>query len=70
MGAYKRLKDGEWYRQPEIDRVSCCDCGLAHDVEYIIVADCRGTPQIFARAWRNNRATAALRRDMVKKGRL
>jgi len=48
-------------------RLSCCDCGLAHDVQFRILArggkwvDLR-TVQIKIRFHRNVRATAALRR--------
>lgn len=52
-------------------RLSCCDCGLCHDVQFRVLAkggrwvDLR-TVQIKIRFSRNTRATAAIRRH--KKG--
>ncbi len=40
------------------ERVICCDCGLAHDIEYRIV----DKTQLGITVWRNNRSTAQRRR--------
>lgn len=48
-------------------RLSCCDCGLCHDVQFRVLARGgkyldRRTVQVKIRLHRNTRATAALRR--------
>jgi hypothetical protein len=62
---YEKLEDGEWYSQPKKDRICCCDCGLVHDVEWRL----RGR-KIQTRHFRNARATAQVRRGMIRKGEL
>lgn len=62
---YVRLEDGEWYDQPEYDRVACCDCGLVHDVWWE-----RTAHGIRMRHYRNARATAQVRRAMMRRGEL
>lgn len=42
-------------------RMSCCDCGLVHELQFRVVACGRGHKVIF-RARRHERATAAVRR--------
>lgn len=60
MGRYRRMQDGE----PRVEttrgtfKVACCDCGLVHRYRYRIV----GKTLIAIRAWRDARATAAVRR--------
>lgn len=65
IGPYQDLEDGEPYDQPKRDRVACCDCGLVHDVEWKKTA--RG---VQLRHWRNARATAQVRRGMIRRGEL
>lgn len=60
-------------------RLVCCDCGLSHDMEFIIVETCtrggklkmlRLAPKKFAiqfRARRNERSTAQIRRKPQKR---
>ena len=60
---YNFLKDGQ--REHLLSRrhkLRCCDCGLVHDIEFRI-----SKGKISFRAWRDNRATAAVRRHMKKK---
>lgn len=61
-----------------IYRLGCCDCGLVHDMEFAVVEVIGGDPdnvwqhgealdsakyKVLFRARRNNRSTAALRRN-------
>lgn len=56
---YKQRQDGEGFDVPvgEIYRLACCDCGLVHDVVFMIED---GKLEMAAK--RNNRATAQRRR--------
>jgi hypothetical protein len=59
MPRYHQLRDGEWTavkRRGHKD--ACCDCGLVHRIEYRVAPDGR----IELRAFRDDRATAAVRR--------
>jgi hypothetical protein len=47
-------------------RMACCDCGLAHDMQFRV--DDLG--QVNFRARRNQRSTGQLRRQMVARGEL
>lgn len=60
--AYYKVSAGEWV-QPIRDgyRMSCCDCGLVHILEFRTLPF-RGGRKIQFRAWRDERATAAMRR--------
>lgn len=60
--AYPKVEAGSWV-QPRMKgyKMACCDCGLVHLLEFKIVKCGRGRKIIF-RAYRDNRATAALRR--------
>lgn len=62
---YIQRFDGEGFEIPSgtIYRLSCCDCGLVHDI--VIVSHDR-KPVGFA-AKRNNRSTAQRRRKPVHK---
>lgn len=60
MGSmYDKPKAGEEWEVPEDGKlkIACCDCGLVHKFEFKVV---KGT--IYAKAWRDNRATAQKRR--------
>lgn len=63
MPRTRRMKDGEAValRLNEKFRFGCCDCGLVHDMVIVTHED---EPGIFGFAIkRNNRATAAMRRE-------
>jgi hypothetical protein len=64
--------------RPGIYRMACCDCGLVHDMQFKVVKVIKGNPEkedweyieldpkkyrVIFRAKRNNRSTAALRRN-------
>lgn len=57
---YYQAYDGDEYRYYTSKRniIVCCDCALAHDVEFRIA---KGR-LIYARTWRNKRVTALFRR--------
>ncbi len=54
---YNQRYDGEWVDVTDERFFACCDCGLVHGYEHIIVGN-----RILRRAFRNRRATAARRR--------
>ena len=58
---YVNRKDGEGFavRSGRMFRLRCCDCGLVHKFDFRVH---RGRIEI--RAFRDNRATAAIRRWM------
>lgn len=57
---YNPVGDGEWI-QPVMNgyRMSCCDCGLVHEINFKIVHNGK---KVRLQAFRNQRSTAALRR--------
>jgi hypothetical protein len=56
---YPGVKGGEWVQPvPAGYRMACCDCGLVHELDFRIH---EGRVQM--RGKRNNRSTAALRRN-------
>lgn len=56
---YYKPKSNEWQRPKTKDyRLQCCDCGLVHSMDFRVV---KGRAEFRAR--RNNRATAAVRRN-------
>ena len=59
MSKYKIIRDGEWYYPGRRGMVKCCDCGLVHVTEYK-----HNNGNIMCRVFRNNRATAQVRRWM------
>ena len=61
---YKKVKPGEW-EQPvrRAYRLACCDCGLVHNMYFRLRRrNSRGARTIQFKAYRNERATAAMRR--------
>ena len=61
---YYAQKDGEWVEpEQENHHLGCCDCGLVHVLDFRIR---NGNVQFRAR--RDNRKTAAKRREMKKRG--
>jgi hypothetical protein len=70
MARYRKetAVDGRWSRQVQPVmrdvqpyKMSCCDCGLVHDIEFWIEDD-----HVQMRVARNNRATGQVRRHMRK----
>lgn len=60
---YPDVEPGEWIRPRRNGyRMLCCDCGLAHALDFRIVKDSAGRSIILLRAYRDNRATAASRK--------
>jgi hypothetical protein len=55
---YEKPKPGEPFVVGTHEKWVCCDCGLVHKFEFSIVGG-----KIRARAWRDNRSTAARRRE-------
>ena len=50
-------------------KLACCDCGLVHKVTFRVVQI--GTEEVLQfKTARDNRSTAALRREMRKRGQL
>jgi len=61
---YKSVEPGELiYPVMKGYRLACCDCGLVHKVDFGVFKG-----KVLFRVWRDNRATAALRREAAKKG--
>lgn len=57
---YRKRKDGELVvidPEREIMRISCCDCGLVHDVEFRVKK--KKVEMVF---WRNRRSTTLRRK--------
>jgi len=64
---YQRPEEGE--RVQPVKRgykFACCDCGLVHRMDFDHVKWGRGRKIVF-RVWRDERATAAVRREMKKR---
>ena len=63
MTAYTRPKNGEWVQPIRKGyRMACCDCGLVHTMDFRVH---NGAIQF--RASRNERSTAAMRRERRKR---
>lgn len=63
MTAYDKPKPGEWVQPVRSGyRMSCCDCGLVHTLDFRVH---KGHIQF--RAFRNERATSAVRREDRKR---
>lgn len=61
---YEQTVEGKWYDISALQgRLACCDCGLVHDVQFMI--DCT---KLHVRFNRNERATRA-RRDQLRRTR-
>lgn len=45
--------------------MACCDCGLVHKMEFGTIRDQprKGLVSVWFRVWRDNRRTAAMRRE-------
>ena len=65
MARYHEPVSDEWiYPQRRGYKMSCCDCGLVHQMDFRIVKDVAGRSFIEFRVRRDNRATAAVRRHL------
>lgn len=63
MTVYTRPKSGEWVQPIRKGyRMACCDCGLVHTMDFRVHG---GAIQF--RAYRNERSTAAMRRERKKR---
>lgn len=62
MSKYRQQVDGEWVQPIRRGyKMACCDCGLVHKVDFRVV-----DRKIQFRAFRDNRATAQVRRHKAK----
>jgi hypothetical protein len=58
MVKYKKAVAGQWVLPRQKDfKLGCCDCGLVHVFDFRIM-----DKKVEYRVWRDNRATAAMRR--------
>ena len=63
MMKYTKPEAGEWINPVKRGyKLACCDCGLVHRLDFEHVKFGRGRKIIF-RAFRDERATAAVRRE-------
>lgn len=64
--AYPKVKAGQWVT-PRMRgyRMSCCDCGLVHKLNFRVIRWGRGHKVVF-QAFRHERATSQIRRHMKK----
>lgn len=64
---YRKVQAGEWVQPIRKGyRLACCDCGLVHIINFRLVKAGKGNKVQF-QAFRDNRATAGIRRGMTKK---
>lgn len=72
MSNYPKVKAREWVQPtPRGYKFQCCDCGLVHRLDFRQMLGDREFAtnlRIQFRAYRDNRATAAVRREARKKG--
>lgn len=61
---YRQRFDGEWVDVTTGRVGACCDCGLVHQEEYIILKGKNGDLNILRRVFRLNKDTADRRRSM------
>lgn len=64
MARYYRVSAGEWV-QPRRRRykLSCCDCGLVHEMNFKLVSYGDNKHKIRFQAFRNERSTSLTRRQ-------
>lgn len=67
---YEHPEDGASRQVPfeGVRFVACCDCGLVHTHTYAVEPHptLKGKGVVVERIWRNNRATAQIRRKMAR----
>lgn len=69
MAAYDKPRSGEWI-QPNMRKykLCCCDCGLVHVLRFRVVKGrCKGRWKVQFNGRRDDAATAAVRREHVKR---
>jgi len=62
MKKYPPIEPGQRVKIPwrkEDYKMACCDCGLVHRLRFKVLSN---SQEIVMQAWRDNRATAQLRR--------
>ncbi len=60
---YTKHKAGEWVSPVHKGyKLRCCDCGLVHKVDFRVVTRGSGRKDVEFRVFRDERATAAVRR--------
>lgn len=77
MSSYETPEPGKWVQPiPQGYKFQCCDCGVVHRLDFRVVnehgeklGDCYKLKAQF-RAYRDNRATSAVRREARKRGSL
>lgn len=70
MGRYEKVTTSEWIRPKRRGyRMSCCDCGLVHELDFALIPWGRGK-KIILRARRHEKDTAFVRQRMKRKGEL
>lgn len=63
MAKYDEPKAGEWVQPRRRGyKMACCDCGLVHRMNFRLVESANGGKSIQFQAFRDERATAAIRR--------
>jgi hypothetical protein len=63
MRRYPKIQAGEWVQPVRRGyRMACCDCGLVHALNFRLVRYGNGKHKIRFQAFRDERATAAMRR--------
>lgn len=73
MARYNEPEEGEWVQPiPEGYKLQCCDCGLVHRLDFRVsaygIAGVGPEYRVQFRVFRDNRATAAVRRERRKRG--
>lgn len=65
---YDDVKPGEWIRPIRKGyKMRCCDCGLVHRLDFKVRRTPAGRSVIMFRAYRDERATAAIRAHARRK---
>jgi hypothetical protein len=67
--SYEEPQAGEWVQPtPRGYKMACCDCGLVHSLDFRVIKYANGKrAKIQFRAFRDNRATANIRRSRAMK---
>jgi hypothetical protein len=69
--SYPKAQNGDWI-YPRMGKrggffAKCCDCALVHRFDFEITQDGRGRNVLRFKAYRDQRKTAAGRRDIIKR---